>query len=77
MFFVTELTQLSTGMEVVELALVPVSAVLQQAPHLGTGAKCPMFVRTEHINKPDNQFLTPCEMENPSLLCNTSHWSSK
>ena len=37
MFFVTEFTQFSAGMEVVELALVPVSAVLQQAPHLGTG----------------------------------------
>ena len=44
MFFVTEFTQFSGGMEVVELALVPVSAVLQQAPHLGTGAKCPMIV---------------------------------
>ena len=43
-FFILEFTQLSGGMEVVELALVPVSAVLQQAPHLGTGAKCPMIV---------------------------------
>ena len=38
MFFVLEFTQFSGGMEVVELALVPVGAVLQQAPHLGTGA---------------------------------------
>ena len=48
MFFITEFTQFSGGMEVVELALVPISAVLQQAPHLGTGAKCPIFVSMEH-----------------------------
>ena len=37
-FFILEFTKFSGGMEVVELALVPISAVLQQAPHLGTGA---------------------------------------